>query len=70
MKRPKWLGNQEDEPQALGIQPEASYPDWDALDVDLSKLCRACSGGLGDGICSYHAHQFRVHLKRLEIRLK
>jgi len=64
------FGSQEDEPQAVDIQPAVNYPDWDPTeeDVDLSKLCRACSNGAGDGICSYHAHQMRMSLKRLEIR--
>lgn len=49
-------------------QPEAIYPFEDVPEsVDLSKLCRACSNGVGDGICNYHRshlhHAFQRSLK-------
>ncbi len=37
---------------------------------DRSKACRACTNGWGDGICSYHAEQFRKLKKVLAIREK
>lgn len=46
------------EPQA--VYPEAEEP----LDFDSNSLCRACSGGVGDGICSYHAAKGRAMVQR------
>lgn len=45
--------------------PEATYPFGDVpASVDLSKLCRACSNGVGDGICSQHAAHMTRATKR------
>jgi len=51
---------QQDEP--LAIYPEVAEPET----FDSNSLCRACSGGKGDGICSYHASKGRIMVKRAQ----
>lgn len=51
-------------------QPQAHYPNMPTDGIDLNTLCRACSNGVGDGICSYHANRFRIQVKRVEVRAK
>jgi hypothetical protein len=62
------LGNGYDDIPSSFEQPQAAYPM--ETEQDPSKLCRACSGGVGDGICSYHAHQFRIQIKKEEKRTR
>jgi len=38
--------------------------------IDVRKLCRACSGGKGEGICSYHANKFRIWHKQIDKQAK
>ncbi len=35
-------------------------------EVDTNTLCRACSDGYGDGMCSYHLNHGRRLLQRWE----
>jgi hypothetical protein len=63
------LGNGYDDIPSSYEQPQAAYP-VETEQEDTSKLCRACSGGLGDGICSYHAHQFRIQIRKQEKRAR
>lgn len=57
-----FLGSGYDDRPASYEQPQTEYPTIE--EDDTSKLCRACSGGLGDGICSYHASKFHVQIKK------
>jgi hypothetical protein len=44
-------------------QPEVSQ-------VDTNKICRACTHGIGDGLCSYHTNQWRRVIQRNEKIIK
>lgn len=47
-------------------EPHACYPDIQPEDVgiDSNQLCRACSNGMGNDICSYHAEKGRRMITR------
>jgi hypothetical protein len=50
---------QEQEPyEEEGIFPEAIYPEGEIPSgVNTNELCRACTNGVGDGMCNYHRSQ-------------
>lgn len=44
-----------------------TYPEMpEPEDFDSNSLCRACAGGIGDGICSYHAAKGRLAIRRAQ----
>jgi len=47
-------------------EPQASYPYMQPEDAgaDCNQLCRACSNGAGNAICSYHAEKGRLMVRR------